>query len=306
MTNIDRLIFDSLAARRSVVLPGEGTLEVRRRGARKISDTRIVPPQNVVIFIPDEKQGAQNVVTLVMNAAGVDEHAAGEEYLSWLEAARRADDSLAIGEVGEIKGGEFTVAGELHSALNPVDDDVVEMESSRRSTPVWVWLLVGLLAAALVAAGLMCWQKGAGFPWCGKGGEAVVTPSVAVDPSGEAGAASGGALTEGAIAEAEAAMAAAMAAEAASASGVGAGAGGAASGKRFHVIAGAFAIESNADKFMAKIKREHPELTPMKIVNPENGYNMVSIWQAATRGEASSKTNLYWDIDLYLWIYEQR
>ncbi len=284
MRTIDRLIFDSLAGRHSVTLPGEGTLEVRRRGARKISDTRIEPPRNVVVFLPGEEGGARNIMTLVADDRSVDIDEAAALYGTWLDAVRREEGTIAIEGVGETTAGgpAFIVSDELHNALNPIEEDIVTMETEKRSTPLWVWIVIAILAAALIAAGVLLCKRG-GLTGGGQQIEVVVptpAPEPAVDP----------------LAEAEAARAAAAAAEAEAAA--------QAARERFHVIAGAFRIESNADNFVTRIKREHPELTPRKIYDPYTGYNLVSIIQTPTRREASGKMNLYWDIDLYLWIYE--
>jgi cell division septation protein DedD len=298
MTSIDRLIYDALAARRGVVLPGEGTLEVRRRGARKISDTQIVPPQNVVVLTPGEDERARSIISLLMDDRDVNQQEAESRYGSWLETSRRDDGSLSIDGVGDVRDGEFVTAEALHNALNPTDEDVVTMEKSKRSTPAWVWILVGIVIAMAIAAAWLCCKNG-GFSFCGSGKEAAGT--VVAVPVAESTAA---AETASATVSATAAPSATESARASAASAASARAA-TPSGPRFHVIAGAFAIESNADNYIARLKREHPELTPEKIINPSNGYNMVSIIQAPTRRQASSKMNLYWDIDFYLWIYEQ-
>lgn len=309
MKTIDRLIYDALAGRYSVALPGAGTLEVRRRGARKISDTRIVPPQNVVVFTPGDEGSTRNIVALVANDRSMSMDEAAELYDSWLEEARRGDGSITIEGVGETRtdGLGFVVAEPLHTVLNPIDEDIVTMETGKRSTPSWVWIVIAILLAALVAAGILLYNRGGGTTGTSgttTGGETieVVVPVAVPEPlAADSLAALEAARVEVATAEAVAANTAAANTAAANAA-----AAEAATRLPFHVIAGAFTIESNADNFVARIKREHPELTPRKISNPTTGLHMVSIIQTATRREAASKMNLYWDIDLYLWIYEQK
>jgi hypothetical protein len=290
MTTIDRLIYDALATRRSVVMPGLGTLEVRRRGAKKISDTQIIPPHNVVVFIPDEKESAQSVVAMTAADQGVNYESAAALYAGWLEGARQTDGTLVIEGVGEVNDGVFAATEELYDALNPEQEEIVTMETGKKQTPVWVWILAAVVIALGIAAAILCWRNG-GMRLGGSRGTTVET--VAPAPDAAAVAAAAAEAQAAALAEAEAARAAAAEAEAAAAN-------------RFHVIAGAFSVESNADNFMARVKREHPELTPMKLVNPNTGLHMVSIVQAPTRRQASSKMNLYWDVDLYLWIWEQK
>ncbi len=77
-----------------------------------------------------------------------------------------------------------------------------------------------------------------------------------------------------------------------------------AAGPRYHVIAGAFEIESNADKLVAKVGREYPALTPKKFVDARTGYNMVSIYDGATEREAYNVMNRYWEINPCLWVYK--
>jgi hypothetical protein len=293
MTTIDKLIHDSLAARRGVVLPGEGTLEVRRRGAKKISDTRLAPPRNVVVLIPDEKENVRSVVALMVAEGGVtDVEEAVAAYGSWLEGAFRADGSFVIEGVGELQDGVFVTDPGLDAILNPASEEIVTMEREKRAVPVWVWIAGGIVAllalVALAAAILFCWG-GVSHVETVETIETVETAPIGDDASqGDAS----GALSAEALAEAEAARAAAAEAEAAAAA-------------RFHVIAGAFRVESNADNFVVRIKREHPELTPIKILHPRTGYHMVSIVQTPTRSAASSRMNMWWDIDLNLWIWEQ-
>lgn len=273
MATIDKLIFDALAGRRSVALPGAGTLSVKRQGAKKISDTRLIPPHNVVVFAPGEVgEGPGSVVSLVSAAEGVGAEEAVAIYGSWLEGAKREDGSIAIEGVGEMAaGGAFVANEQLDNALNPNKEDIVTMETEKKSTRPWVWIILAIAAAALLLlGGVWCWKD------CSKK-TAVETVVPAPAPAADS-------LSDAAPASSEVVPA----------------------GPRWHVVAGAFAIESNADKYMERLKREHPELNPEKIIHPGNGYNMVSLIQMPTEREARRKMNLYWDIDLYLWIYEQK
>ncbi len=268
MNGISKEIFDALVAHRRIVLPGVGSLEVRRRKAKQISDTQIIPPQNVVLFSTDQPDDADRVTD--------------PAYDSWLEGARTEEGGILIEEVGEIRNGGFVASEALHNALNPAnEEEIVTMEKERKKCPIWVWFLVGVVLAALIFAGIRCCKQGC-FGNCRKkdGQTEAVTPALPAQPVTEP-------VCDTIVDEVNPAVAA-PAAE-----------------TRYHVIAGSFSIESNADNFMKKVKREHPELKPEKIVNPANGYNMVSIFSAPTERQAYNKMNMYWDIDLYLWVYKQ-
>ncbi|MDR2912175.1 MAG: hypothetical protein LBV38_02585 [Alistipes sp.] len=288
MNSIDRLIYDALAMRRSVLLEGVGTLEVRRRGAKRISDTQIIPPQNVVLFSPDEDEGAVDVTLLVADANGVTESEATAIYQSWLEE-HRTDAGVAIDGVGEVRDGRFVVAESMHITLNPTNEEIVTMETERNSAPTWAWLVIGILAAVLLLGLAWNWKNGS---FMGRGSETVEIATAVAEATVAAQAAF---AAEAEIAAASASSAASTETEAVEAA-----------GPRYHVIAGAFSVESNADNFMARIKREHPELTVEKLTNPSNGYSMVSIFQSPEEGVAVNRMNLYWDIDLFLWVYRER
>jgi hypothetical protein len=285
MKSIDKLIYDELAGRRSVVLPEVGTLEVRRRKAKRISDEQIIPPHNVVVLSSEETEGAKNIASLVAADRGIALDEATAVYGSWLEGARRNDGVISIDGAGEARDGKFIASSELHAELNPEGEEAIFMPiREKRGGAVWVWIVIaGVVIALAVLCCLHCCDTGlTGIfdRFCSK------TPVVET------------VVTETPAEPAVDSLAATNAAEAATNAP-------AATTARFHVIAGAFVIESNADNFVAKIKREHPELTPMKLPHPRLGYSMVSIWQADTEREARNKMNMYWDVNLELWVWEQ-
>ncbi len=279
MSTVDKVIFDALVKRQSVVLPGVGSLEVKRRKAKKVSDTRIIPPQNVVVFNPAEIAEGESVVFLLAAAEDIDDREARTKYKSWLESAG-SDNGLDIDEVGGIKDEKFVIAPPLHAALNPTnEEELIVMEKGKRGGSIWAWIFGGLLLA-LVALILLSYF-GNGF-FCGiqkKPKTEVVAPVV-----------------EPVIEEVEVTSEEVIIENLQQS----------APRHRFHVIAGSFSIEKNADNYMKKIQREFPELKVEKIVNPRNGYWMVSIFSAPTERQAYNKINMYWDIDLNIWVYEEK
>lgn len=275
MRVVDKVIFDALAGRRSVNLPGVGSLEVKRRKAKQISEDKIIPPQNVVVFSDGDLEEGVSVVSLLVEAG---ERSSKKEakalYEEWLTEVRSEGGTVVIENTGEIKDGKFVIDGQLHTALNPAKEkEIVTMEKENKNQSLWPWLLSGLLIAALLAAGIFCWKKGLFECLKEKQTEVVSVADPVTEPVDEP-------LVEPVPAEPQ--------------------------GPRFHIIAGSFSVESNADAFMATVKRTHPELTPEKLINPRNGFNLVSIYSAPTEREAYNNLDNYWDIDLYLWVYEQK
>jgi hypothetical protein len=198
-------------------------------------------------------------------------------YRSWLDSAS-SDEGITIADVGEIRGGKMIVAPKLHGELNPVDDEIV-MEKERSVGPLWAWILGGIVLAALILGGFMCCKHGwLDSCFCGKNGCVETVQTTVSEP------------VEPAVA-AEPEPADITAPEPA--------------GTRYHVIAGSFAIEANADNYIERLQAKHPELTVEKIYNPETGYNMVSIIQAPTERQANAKISYYWDIDLGIWVYKE-
>ncbi len=277
MSTVDKVIFDALAKRQNVVLPGVGSLEVKRRKAKKVSETRIIPPQNVVVFTPEEIAEGESVVYLLAATGGANEEEANTLYQSWLENAR-SGKGVNIKDAGEIADGKFVIAQPLHIALNPAkEEEIIVMEKERNGGPIWLWVLGGILLAAVAL--ILCSYFGNGFLGIQKKPKAVEVVAPVVEPVVEE------TVAEDVIIENLKQSA---------------------PQHRFHVIAGSFSIEKNADNYVKKIQREHPELTVEKIVNPRNGYWMVSIFSAPTERQAYNKLNMYWDIDLDIWVYEEK
>ncbi len=286
---ITGLIWDALVKRQSVVLPRVGTIEVKRRRAKRVSETELLPPANVGVFTEDERvEGAASVVNLLADREGVGLDEAWREYDGWLERARREDGSVEVRGVGVIREGRFEGSAELGEALNPGGEgEMMEVErrgrragarSGRRAEDgsegsggcgrVWCWLGIAVAVLAVVLA--LVWLCKNGYFEKKVPATEVVAP-VAAEPE---------------AVEPEVVVPAVAA------------------GPRYHVIAGAFEIESNADKLVAKVGREYPALTPKKFVDARTGYNMVSIYDGATEREAYNVMNRYWEINPCLWVYK--
>jgi hypothetical protein len=271
-----------------------GYLEVRRRKAKKLSDTRILPPQNVVAFTLEEILDASSVVSL-LTAEGMPREEAHSIYDSWLADARNEDGDIRIDGVGEIRDGRVLVAAPLHNAINPEKEEIITMEKQQTKQngggSIWAWVLVGILLAVLVVGVLWACKRGFFDGMCDRDSRTEeIEIMTIVDPAAEPVAEPAAACTEKAV---EPATASPDAAESPT-------------DGHYHVIAGAFAIQSNADKLVKKIKAEYPELNPAKIVQPSTGYWLVSIYSAQTEREAYNTMHKYWDIDLYMWVHHSK
>jgi hypothetical protein len=272
MSTVDKVIYDALAKRHSVILPGVGSLVVKRRSAKKMPGDRIIPPQNVVSFTEEEIAEGDSVVLLLTAEGELGDADAAAQYASWLEGAR-SERGLAIEDAGEVRDGKFVIAPSLHTVLNPVVEESVMLEKEEKRGAIWPWVVLGIVLAG-VALVLMSYF-GNGFLGIQKKPKEVevVTPVVApvvAEPAAED-------------------IVIAPPVEPA-----------------FHVIAGSFAEESNADNYVKKLQKAYPELSVQKIKNRLNGNWLVSIFSDPTERRAYNAMNKYWDIDIDLWVYEQK
>jgi hypothetical protein len=273
MSRIDKIIFDALAKRQSVVLPGVGSLVVMRRAAKKMPGDRIIPPQNVVTFTQEEIGEGQSVVALLVSIEGASEVDAVALYDSWLEGAR-SERGVTIEDVGEIHEDKFVITQALHTALNPVVKESVELKKSKKCACPWLcWAASGVVIVGIVL--VLCSYFGNGFLGIQKKPKAVAETVVPVADTLE-------------VATVEEVVVPTVVEHA------------------FHVIAGSFTVESNADNYVAKLQNTYPTLSVQKIKSRLNGNWLVSIFNAPTEREAYNKMNRSWEIDSDLWVYEQK
>ena len=319
MKAIDKIIFNELASRKAVVLPGVGTLGVVRRTAQ-MDGREVKAPVNQVVYSRKEAQDAPSVIAL-MEAMGVDGESAKVAYGEWLNGVKDGE-GIRIEGVGAVRQDFFTPSVELEQMLNPVRSQPAARkettsvlpsgapvvpavpspgppadEPKRGGNTLTVILLI-IAILLLLALGCICLSKKGCT--CGKSGEpkdanALYDKSVASRPlhvviDGEPVVAppSGRVEPEQPQAPAQAPKTVAPAQ------------------KKYHLIAGSFVYESNADEMIAKYKRLHPELNIEKIVT--SAWVMVSVYQGDDAGEITdANRRLAATLDnREMWVYRKR
>lgn len=295
MTAVERVIFDVLARRGSVALPGVGSLEVKRRKAHRVSETRVIPPQDVVVFTRDEPREVPSVVDLLNRNSNMEMDDAWASYNEWVGETRDGD-ALVIEGVGTLRGERFEPTDHLHEMLNPTgahdetsrDDGERGYDDGRggrggscraqdrrrcKCWPWWAWVLtvlgVGMLICVVLQA--VCPDFCRDF-WDGLNGRKPRTEVVVAVPAP--------------VVDSTAMAAPALETVPA--------------GPIYHVIAGAFLVPGNAELRMEELRREG--FTVRKVVNP-NGYEMVSIFSSPQRAAAQRELNRNLDLDPCGWIY---
>lgn len=147
---IGRIVRHRLAAEETVLLPGVGSLGVRRTPARRLSATRIAPPCREVEFSSAER-GVSLVDTIARAASCTPEQAQGA-YRRWLDKSLDPQSRrLEIVGVGTLFQKSFRPDPAFDRLLNPQGREV---RTLRRTTPWWLWSLSTLGIIFLAAAGI--------------------------------------------------------------------------------------------------------------------------------------------------------
>lgn len=147
---IGRIVRHRLAAEETVLLPGIGSLGIRRMPARRLSATRIAPPCRSVEFSSAE-QGV-SLVDTIARAASCTPEQAQDAYRRWLDKSRDSQSGrLTIVGVGTLFQKSFRPDPAFDRLLNPQGREV---RTLRRTTPWWLWSLSTLGIVFLAAAGI--------------------------------------------------------------------------------------------------------------------------------------------------------
>ncbi len=317
MKAIDKIIFNELASRRAVVLPGLGTLGVARRTAQVDGD-QVKAPVNEVVFSKNEAADAPSVIAL-MESMGLSRETARTAYKEWHEGVLR-DDGFGIAGVGMMNGGNFTLSTELGQMLNPrrtrqtAKPDTASVAAPvpvpvpvPAPAPVPVQTAAGrghttpppekkkqgnrlisilLIIALLLLLAIICLcvvNKGCSF--CGNNGKELTDANAAYDKAHGVTESTPAAPLQEVVAPEPVAS---------SVSG------------NYHVIAGSFIYEANADQLIARYRREFPDLKVEKLIT--DAWVMVSVWQGETAGDgAAANRELQRRLDNYgMWVYRKK
>ena len=107
MDQVSNLVYNALAKRQGVVLPGIGTLYAVTVPAEMQKPGVVTPPVNRVELVTDELPGIPHIVDLIAGYDQTDPEQAREIYNRWL-AENCSEEGVTIGAVGNIREGVFT------------------------------------------------------------------------------------------------------------------------------------------------------------------------------------------------------
>ncbi len=300
MKTIDKIIFDELAGRRSVVLPGIGTLGVERRAAVLKNRRTLEAPYNLVTFSRKEIASVLSVVDLLTNE-GVDVETAQQTYEQWLQQAR-VGTSVKVEEAGALESGFFKVAEPLNVLLNPGYEKVVRLKPLHRFRAVWIGAVVVILLLGVAGYyGYVYYYDGNQSPKSGKEipmslSEEPVKESVLVDSM----------RTENPVDDSSEVRepAATLSSETLTTP---AEAAGAVSGYQYYVVAGVYSTEENADKAIAKLRSADATVMCEKVPFA-GGKIMISLYSSGDEAQVSrERSRLARQLgNSDLWVYKKR
>lgn len=143
MSQIDNIIYNTLASGRDLYLPDVGSLIVRRSGAKRLSARRLLPPQTTIVLSKEER--GVSIVALIASAANVTPERAEAIYRNYLQQTMR-DGHLAIEGVGEICDSKFLIDTQFNNLINPMGNNEI------RIRPLTNYLLISFAALSLLFA----------------------------------------------------------------------------------------------------------------------------------------------------------
>lgn len=150
-TRIHELIYDTLAAGQGINLPGIGALVVEHRAAQLRSRRRLLPPREQVRLAMQQQADLPSVIDL-LEPLTTDRRHAEAIYGAWLEDVGARAGVVEIPHVGTIRHGELLTSPQLDGVLNPPRSASPVRLRPRCARRWWIWLLAGVLAAALAGA----------------------------------------------------------------------------------------------------------------------------------------------------------
>lgn len=146
--SITQLLFNALAQRQTVVLPGIGSLRFKRIAA-KLEGSTLTPPRNM--FRYSSREEGRSLLDMLISAAGCTREEGEEAYRRWLRRIKQGH-SIVIEGVGRIEEDFFKPSNELEQLLNPVASAPLTIKRRRSWRGVWITLaavaVIGIAGAA--------------------------------------------------------------------------------------------------------------------------------------------------------------
>lgn len=306
MDPVSVLIFNTLARREGINLPGIGSLGIAAEPATMDEPGVVTPPVNRIVYGREENPSYLHVVDLIARLDRTDRDSAQETYNEWL-AQVCTEEGVVIESVGRLRDDVFTPSPELSRALNPADTAPVVLSDRVSRRQAALWIVSAVVIGTVLAVGAITMLDRYYQPRASVAPDTPLSevPAVPLTPalpaapdtlpdSGASAAAPPVAADSVPVAQ-EKPAAVAPAPEPASPAPV--------AGKTYYVIVGAYSTDANAEKFIASAKKKDDTLPFEKLPQP-NGRILISIFRSASESEAIRKKRAYEDMFEGAWVYK--
>ena len=142
VTEVNKLIYNTLVSERSIYLPEVGTIALRRQSAQIVNKGVVNPPRYRAEF-SSQQQGV-SLVEIIAHATHIDVTAANDIYQRWLGRVRNGSTVIIEG-VGELHNKSFVADTALLAILNVAEPLTLKRKSGKK------WgIVVCLLIAVIV------------------------------------------------------------------------------------------------------------------------------------------------------------
>lgn len=284
---VNKIIYNMLVSGKGVFLPSVGTLYIERRGARKISETRLVSPHNVISYSSQEQ--APSLVSEIVSIAGCEQAQAQDIYDRWLSKTL-VDGRLTIEGVGVLVGKAFTVDPALGKAINP--QGIKTLVVRRKKSGAWIYVVCAIsIALALGFFSYIMWGDKVSLSADEKplaAEQTEVIPAMEIVPA-DSIAKSEVAVEQTAVETKEQPAETVVAV---------------AKDYAYYVVMGIFSTEENANRAVEQVEKKIED--PQCKILPFKNKFMVTIYGSDTVGDCNAYAKSYHDIYPDLWVYARK
>lgn len=297
---ISQLLFNTLAQRRTVVIPGIGSLRFRRVAA-KLDHSTLTPPRNM--FRYSSREEGLSLLDMIIERAGCTQQEGEEAYRRWLHRIKQGH-SVVIEGVGRIEEDFFKPSEELERLLNPVASTPITLQRRRSLRGVWI----ALATVALVALGGAAWwyvqNRPLSQPKRAPMAEQTQSAEVAPKQLETVDSTMVAATAEPAPVEEAAAPVEAVSTPAPAPAPAPSAIGEMSSGVSY-VVMGVFSTEENARKYIEQLAKRAPEIS-CRAYRFQGSKFMVSGFESAESSEASAFIRSHRSQYPDLWVYKRK
>lgn len=279
----DKTIIDTLLLHAGINLPDIGSLSVRTVPAEFIDAATIKPPHREIVFSKVQNPRLPSAERI-------------QGYRQWLADIVHDDESVQLNGIGTIRSSVFYPSVELHEKLNPQSTAPVAVRRKHNNRMMWISVsTAAVILIALIYAGLRVSEAVDPEPYVIESGITNVTSVTAVisEPAAATEPANNTAGYETETSEPPAAGSETTAAATETPKIV------------YHIVAGVFSNEENADKMIAG--------DPLGIGLPNyrklpfgTSRTLVSAFASEDRPTAETRMRELRKTNEDLWIYEQK